>query len=178
MLGLLMVKKVRINYSWITRKWVPYLIYLISFFVRLVYCMLVMPFINQISDFRIVLEEAGTGYFLDCLEYYRFYFHKFLYPFVLHGLSLNTQARIIIFQCFVVAFVPVLLFEIGRKVVDERVGILAAAIYALWPSVIVYTQIVTEEHISALATTLIIYLRFLLCLLFWFLFCLFFWFAV
>lgn len=160
--AIVIMSQVKIDYELMSKKCVPYVIYAISFLVRLIYCILILPFIEQISDFGIVLDEAKSGYFLDCLDYYRFYFHKFLYPFLLHGLSLNNQTKIVIFQCFLVAWVPVILFLIGRKIGDERAGFGAAVMYGFWPSIVVYTQIVTEEHISALVTILIVYL--LICM--------------
>lgn len=147
-----------LKHSLTDNKWVPYILYLITFLTRFVYCYIMLPFITQVSDFKIVIDEAYSGLYTDCLDYYRFYFHKFLYPYLLHSFSLNTQTKIIIFQCFLVSLVPVLLFLIGKKIGRTDVGIISAVIYIIWPSILVYTQLTSEEHISAVTTPLIIYL--------------------
>lgn len=151
-------KKCDIDYSWTQKKWVPYMIYGASFLLRAIYCCMMLPYISQVSDFKIVVDEAASGNFIDCLEYYRFYFHKFFYPYILNGLSINTQAKILIFQCVIVSFIPVLLFYIGKKIINTTVGFWAAIVYICMPSLIVYTQITTEEHISALVTPAIVYI--------------------
>lgn len=151
------VKKAGVVLEWTRNNVVPYIIYVVTFLIRFVYCIFILPFINQISDFKIVADEAASGLFIDNLDYYRFYFHKFFYPYLLRLLSLNTQTKIIIFQCFVVAWIPVILYLIGKRISRSDVGFIAAFIYIVWPSLIVYTQIATEEHISALVTTLIVY---------------------
>ena len=65
----------------------------------MVYCWMMEPHLVQVSDFRILLNEAISGEFTDRLGYYRLYVHKLFYPYLLHALGLRTQWHILLFQC-------------------------------------------------------------------------------
>lgn len=136
----------------------PILIYLGCFISRWVYCRIMNPKTTQISDFLVVLEEAASGLFTDRLDYYRFYVHKFLYPYLLHGIGADTQTKIYLIQSIVVSFVPVLLYFIGKNYISIRAGICAAVIYIIWPVQIIYSSIVTEEHVASVLVLAIIWI--------------------
>lgn len=129
-----------------------------AFAVRYGYCGFMDRYICQVSDFSRTLSEANSGLFTDAINYYRFYLHKFLYPYGLHLLHIKSQSRVLFFQCVCTALCSVVIYHIGTKVANRRVGKSAALMYILWPAHIIYTQIVTEEHLAALFTSLIVFL--------------------
>ncbi len=129
---------------------IPFVLFLLTFITRYSYCNFAGKYITQVSDFALTLSEAQSGLFTDALGYYRFYLHKFLYPFILHTVHMRSQPEILFFQCICVSLCAVVIYYIGLKAADYKAGILAAAIYIMWPAQIVYTQIITEEHIAAL----------------------------
>lgn len=130
----------------------PLILFLITFIVRYSYCCVFGPIVQQSSDFSVTLWEAQCGSFVDMVEYYRYYLHKFLYPFLLHMFGFRTQDRILFLQCIFVSFIPVILYFIGKKIKNESVGLLAAGVYIVWPAQIFYTTVVSEEHLAALVT--------------------------
>ena len=52
-------------------RWIQIKIWLITFISRMVYCTFVNDKLTQRNDFEILLSEAGSGRFIDQLEYYR-----------------------------------------------------------------------------------------------------------
>lgn len=137
-------------------EWTPFFLGVLTFVVRCGYCLLVDKHITQVSDFGVVLSEAQSGVFSDRLEYYRIFLHKFIYPFLLHTFHMNSQTKILIFQCVCVSFVTCGVYLIGKKVACAEVGLEAGILYALWPAQTIYTSIVSEEHVAALLTVYII----------------------
>lgn len=137
---------------------VPFILFGITFLTRFIYCFFMLPYIHQVSDFEIVLKEAQSGMFTDYFDYYRFYFHKFLYPFLLNKLALDSQVKIVYCQCFLVAFIPVVLYFIGKKIRNVKIGVIAAFVYILSPAQLVYVQVATEEHLAALVLVLLVLL--------------------
>ena len=131
-----------------------------TFLTRMIHYSFAQGKVTQIMDFKTVLDKAGTGDFSDKLEYYRMYLHKFLYPWLLHVLHINTQNRIIIFQCVCVTFIPLLLYLLGRRVMDEWTGFLAGFLYLIWPAQTVYISVISEEHLVAPLTLLLLWLLF------------------
>lgn len=136
----------------------PIVLFIITFITRYSHCvfMQIIAQVHQVSDFAITLEEAQSGLFTDRLSYYRLYLHKFLYPFLLHALNLTTQERIFFFQSICLSFTSIVLFYIGSKIANKKVGMVSALIYIFWPAQIVYSSVVTEEHIAVLVTALIV----------------------
>ena len=128
----------------------------LTFASRYAYCNFMDDYISQVSDFAITLYGAQTGDFSDRINYYRFYLHKYLYPFILHLLQLTSQSRILLFQSICASACSFIIYCIGKKIANREIGILATLIYIIWPAQIVYTQIITEEHVAALLTSLII----------------------
>lgn len=140
---------------------IPIAIFLLSFGIRLIYCYLMERYITQVSDFEMVLSNAISGEFLDDLDelrYYRIWSHKFIYPWLLNTIGVNTQMDIFLFQGVIAAVVSLSLYYLGKEIGGEKYGIIASVIHIVWPSQIIYTIIVTEEHMAALITVLIVYL--------------------
>lgn len=152
----------RINRTIHSRDWnsgilCPILLFSITFVSRMVYCWMMEPHLAQVSDFRILLNEAISGEFTDRLGYYRLYVHKLFYPYLLHALGLRTQWHILLFQCFCVSWIPVILYCTGEKIGDRRIGLLAGIIYVLYPTQLLYLAITTEEHMAALIISALVY---------------------
>lgn len=137
---------------------IPILLFLFCFIIRYSYCHFMDGYINQIYDFGLVLEKAKNGMFTEYLEYYRRYLHKFFYPLLLRVLRITTQSKILLFQCICVSFIAVILFYIGKEIAGEKLGIIQAIIFIMWPAQVIYTQVITEEHIAALLLTAIVLL--------------------
>jgi len=129
-----------------------------TFLPRCLYVFFIDSKISQISDFELALDMAVSGNFEALSGYYKVYFHKFLYPYLLHALHMNTQTKVLYFQCICVSFVPIVLYLIGNKIGNGMIGFIAGTLYAIWPSQISYIAIVSEEHIASLLTTIIILL--------------------
>ena len=138
--------------------WMPILLFLICFITRYLYCVFMDSHINQMYDFKSLLDAAKSGVFADDLRYYRMFLHKFFYPFFLHLSHITTQSRILFFQCILASGITVLLFYIGKEIDGKRLGVIQAALYIMWPAQLVYIQVVTEEHMAAFWTVLIVFL--------------------
>ena len=85
-----------------------------AFAIRYGYCGFMDRYICQVSDFSRTLSEANSGLFTDAINYYRFYLHKFLYPYGLHLLHIRSQSRVLLFQCVCTALCSVVIYHIGR----------------------------------------------------------------
>ena len=135
----------------------PILLFLGGFFTRYLYCDYVNTINSQVSDFADILYRASAG-FGDYPEYYRFFPHKFYYAYILHELGIYKQEDVYLFACAVLAFVPVLLYMIGKRIRGEGLGLAAALIYILWPAQLIYSSVVTEEHIASAGTALTVFM--------------------
>lgn len=161
--GMLLLCKYLLYKNTISKRGFYIGIWCFTLLVRIVTCIIVNPNLVQISDFFTTLKHAKSGYFYDDVEYYRFFLHKMLYPYILNRLSLNTQLKIIMFQCFCTSFIPLILYKIGQLIERESVGAISAILYSCWPGQIIYTAIVTEEHIASLITVLMVYFVLSIC---------------
>ena len=145
------------DFKWID-KLSGYKIWLLGFGTRLVFILFVQDKVEQTSDFAITLSEASSGVFTDNLEYYRNWVHKLIYPLLLHEFGFTSSQRIYILQCFLVGFICLLVYELAKKISGQRGGAIAALIYILWPGQIIYTSMISEEHVAALLTLLLAYM--------------------
>ena len=82
------------------------------------------------------------------------------YPFLLYTSGFRTQNRIFFFQCIIAAFIALFVFMIGRKIKNDKCGLVSALIYIMWPAQLLYTSVITEEHVAALLLVIIVYLVF------------------
>lgn len=130
------------------KQYFPFLVWILSFGIRYSYCLYVNPQAQQVSDFSFILSEAING--PSGTEYYKYYLHKFLYPFLLHFLGFRTQIGVLLFQCIVAASTSLLIFLLGKEIGGTSLAFLAAIIHVFWPSQIVYVSITSEEHVAAL----------------------------
>lgn len=158
-MGVSLLRRLRNGHSPASIKRMPLFLFLASFITRYSYCCIFGPITQQTSDFAVTLWEAECGSFVDMVGYYRFYLHKFFYPFLLHTLGFRTQDAIFFLQCIFTALVPVVIYYIGEKInPTSRIGCIAAIVYIIWPGQLFYATIVTEEHLAALVTSLIVFL--------------------
>lgn len=138
-------------------RWIQIKIWLITFISRMVYCTFVNDKLTQRNDFEILLSEAGSGRFIDQLEYYRIYAHKLLFPLILHKLHFRNQMSIYLAQCVIMGLCSVLIYGLGKMLLDEKGARIAALIYIIWPGQLIYAGIITEEHVAALLTLFLIW---------------------
>lgn len=141
-------------------RYIPFIIFLVTFISRLSYCTYVSSHMHQISDFGATLEAAARGDFANHKSYYPVCLHKFFYTYLLNILHITTQYKVFIFQSFCVSLVSVLIYKIGINIKNEKLGLLAAIVYICWPSNIIYSTIIVEDHMAALLVCIIIYLLF------------------
>lgn len=135
-------------------------VFLLAFVIRFAYCTYVAPYVSQISDFDVTLAHAWTGDFTDRAIYFASFPHKIFYPLLLHILRITTQNRIFLFQSILSGVVALLLYKICSFFKNRKIAPITALLYSFWPSQVVYTQIISEEHIA----TALILLIFLLSL--------------
>lgn len=156
--GVSLLHKLKIGHNLASIKRIPLFLFLAAFITRYSYCCIFGPITQQTSDFAVTLWEAECGSFVDMVGYYRVYLHKFFYPFLLHTLGFRTQDAIFFLQCIFTAFVPVVIYYIWEKITpNSRIGCIAAVVYIIWPGQLFYATVITEEHLAALVTVLIVF---------------------
>ena len=138
----------------------------ITFLIRLIYLIKINPHVTQVSDFGRVLSTATSMDFSNDIMYYQTSYH-WLYYTILNGLLYKVfgsyQIVTLMFNLVVVTLIPIVVYHICYKIFNNRkVGNIAAILYALWPSNILYTVIATPEHLSSLFLVLSIYLSILI----------------
>lgn len=133
-------------------------VFLCAFLIRLAYFILMKNRIAQISDFKVILTYAESGKYASNMFYYRMFPHKLLYPFFLHSIGLRDQTKILIFQFICVSLIAVIIFYIGNEIKGKKLGLIASLLYAIWPAHVVYSTVITEEHIAAFLTILCAFL--------------------
>lgn len=134
--------------------------FLLSFGSRLLFVTFVSDKIVQTSDFEITLKNASSGAFTDNLEYYRNWVHKLIYPMILHAFKFTSSKRIFFLQCTIIGFVGVMVYLLAKRLIGQRGGAIAAMLYVLWPGQIIYASMITEEHVAALLTLILVYMMF------------------
>lgn len=133
-------------------------IWIVTFITRMLWCIYVDNKITQVSDFSVAIKTAITGKWSENANYYRSYAHKIYYPVILHALKLDSQTKILVFQCFVLAFCSVIIYKLSHRIYGSRkAGVISSVIYICWPAQVVYTGIVTEEHVAMLVMLISVY---------------------
>ena len=133
-------------------KYKALLVFFMTFFSRLFYLVCMRNQIAQISDFHTTLHYAQTGTYTENIIYYSHFPHKLVYPLFLHSMGLDTQAKILMFQVICVSLIALSIYSIGKMMFSEQTGFFASLLYIFWPSQIVYTSIISEEHLGGLLT--------------------------
>lgn len=131
----------------------PIILFLLCFVTRLAWCEFVNPMIVQVSDFEENLRIITTGFY--DLNYYRIYTHKLIYPLMIRTLGIHTEHAALVFQCFLVSFIPPLIYHMGKRIRSPKTGLLAALIYLVWPGHLVFISAICDEHIIILILTAI-----------------------
>lgn len=137
---------------------IEFLLYLVSLVPRIFYIAFIDNNLTQVSDFAMIVSHTDSLNFTDNIQYYRNFAHKMIYPLFLHYLHLNNQSRILYFQCFIVSFNAVLIYLIGNKMKSRCTGIVGGLLFSLWPSLILYVSLVSEEHLASVLLLIIILL--------------------
>ena len=137
----------------------PAFLFLVTFAIRFQYCIFMNPIRKQTSDFARTLYYAIHGHFeTPAVDFYQFFTHKFYHGFFLYYFGFRSQLRVYFLQCVYVGFIAVLIYFIGKRIRDERLGLLAATLYVLWPTQTLYQSQTSEEHPSALIAAALIFL--------------------
>lgn len=135
-----------------------FLLYFVSLVPRIFYITFIDNNLKQVSDFAMIVSHADSLNFTDNIQYYRNFVHKMIYPLLLHYLRLNSQKRILYFQCFIVSFNAALIYLIGKKMKNRCAGIIGGLLFSMWPSLILYVSLVSEEHFASVILLVIILL--------------------
>lgn len=141
-------------------KYLPFLIFGLTFISRLICVLLLNDNMIQISDFGTALSNANTLNFVG--RYFQVFTHWILYPTFIHyifQLFGSSQLVALIFNCFCISFISVFIYLIGKKIFgDNRPGLIGSMIYLLWPSNILYVAIFTPDHVVALLLLIAVFL--------------------
>lgn len=132
----------------------------LTLFIRIIFVMFINSNITQISDFSTVYKNASSFSFEPF--YYQKAYHYLLYTYI-NGLALKlfgtSQIVILLINAFVVSIVPIFLYLICNKLFNNRsIGNIASLIYCVWPSMIIYTSIMSPDHFAMLFLTISVYL--------------------
>lgn len=136
-----------------------FLIWLFCFIPRLIVILFLNDHMIQISDFGNALERARDMEFGS--DYYRVFSHWILYPFVNHEIFRlfgENQSVAMVANNILLSFIPVFLFLLGKRICNSKVGAVAAVLYIIWPSTILYVTIFCPDHYAALLLTIAVYL--------------------
>lgn len=132
----------------------PWILFLLCFLSRYGYCFFIAPRVAQFNDFAEYLRIANVGDYSSPI--YLFFPHKLSYPLLLRAFGLLTQERAFFFQSLCAAGIAPLLYRMGRQIKNEKLGLLAAVLYLVWPGQLIYGAIVTDEHLVAFLLTAIV----------------------
>lgn len=128
----------------------------LSLMVRLLYVVVIPT--EPISDFKILYEAAqasSRGDFswshVSISEGY-FYWWCYQIPFVLYeSIIIRLFHSIFVLKLFNVFFmvgINYLLYRIGRFFLSDKAALCVAFIYAIFPGAVMYTSVLTNQHIS------------------------------
>lgn len=149
-----------IKFMKIKPKYIPFIIFGLTFITRLFCVIILNDHIMQVSDFGTALANAGTINFDG--RYYQVFSHWILYPTIVHYIFLifgNSQLVALIFNCIIVSFISLFIYLLSTKIFDNKnIGIVGSLIYIFWPSNLLYVTIFTPDHVVALLLIITIYL--------------------
>ena len=136
------------------------IIIILSVITRIGIVLILNSKITQIYDFGIALNTAYTGDITDI--YHSMYSHWDLYPLIIHifcKIFGNYQIVALLFNSVISILTCVMIFLVSNKIFKEKTyGFVASIIYIIWPANILYTLILTQEHICILLLLTSVYL--------------------
>ena len=138
----------------------PVLLFLVTFAIRFQYCVFMDPVREQTSDFARTLYYAIHGHYASTgIHWYNaIYTHKFFHGWFLYHLGFRSQMLIYTLQCVYAGLIAALLYLIGRRIRDRRLGLIASVLYILWPIQTLYQAQTSEEHPAAFIAVLLVWL--------------------
>lgn len=141
-------------------KYIPIIIFGLTFITRLVIALVFKNDLIQLSDFGLAYSNSISLAFNTV--YYWTFPHWILYPSILHlvykilGVS---QLSGFIFNSFMISLSAVLIYLISKRIFKNKVAsIMSTLFYILWISNILYILIYTPEHVTICLLLLSIYL--------------------
>lgn len=156
---IILFRKVKIN---INEKYYFWIILLLSIITRIGVVLLFNSSITQVSDFGVAFTNSENLIFKK--EVYRVFTHWIMYPVVLNKVykifgysqlvALFTNAFILILLNIIIYKISFILFK------SKKYAFIATLLYIFWPANILYTLILTQEHLCALLLLSSIYLFF------------------
>lgn len=148
------------NINLLEHKKTIWIITIAAFLIRLIYVIKINNNIVQVSDFGNVFNTAKTLEYN--ISYYQYAYHYFLYTFLngmIYKIFGGYQIVTLILNTVILSIIPILLFKICQKIFKlNTIGNLAAILYSFWPSLILYTAIMSPDHLALFFLVLSIYL--------------------
>ena len=134
-------------------------IFLIALCVRLAFLLFYGQFVYPISDFEMV-HMAAMGFGRP--QNYELWSHWAIYSIILQVLYILTVPHYItaqVLNAIVTSGTAVIIYLLAYNMSDKRnIALAAAAIFALYPTNIVYNTILTNEHLAVLFTCIFLLL--------------------
>ncbi|MDQ2084945.1 glycosyltransferase family 39 protein [Herbivorax sp. ANBcel31] len=132
------------------RKILIFSLILLTFVTRLIWINVVnvVP-VSDFGNYHSVASKLVNGN-LDGNNYISFFPHVIGYPAVLSMVYRIFGAEVIVAQLLNIVLscgTVFLIYLIGKRIVGERCGFIAALLWALWPSQIFYNSLVATEHL-------------------------------
>ena len=155
------IKKLKIN---ISNKYILLFLFCLCLLIRLIIVFSLCDNMIQSSDFSLAFKRSiDLNYSAD---YYRVFSHWILYPLINHlfyQLFGSSQLVSLIFNSIFVSFIPVLLYLVTFKIINNKAfSFLSSIFYILWPSTILYVTIFTPDHYAAVLLLFSVYMFFIL----------------
>lgn len=153
------LKKLNLNIKMNEKHFLKILLFL-AIITRIGIVFLLNNKITQISDFGSAFVNSENLTFAN--ETYRVFTHWILYPVILNKIykifgysqlvALLTNAVILILVSILIYKIALIIFK------DKKYAFYSSLIYILWPANILYTLILTQEHLCALLLLAALYL--------------------
>ncbi|MCI8610857.1 MAG: hypothetical protein HFE66_02910 [Clostridiales bacterium] len=141
-------------------KYYIWIVFILAAATRLAAVFVLEPYMTQISDFGKAFEVSQTMDFST--DYYKVFYHWILLPSILNVIYKVFGASQLVALCFnavILIASSVLVYKIGCLLYKNRnLGFLGALVYIFWPANILYTLILTPEHICVLLLFTVMYL--------------------
>ncbi len=139
-----------------------YFIILLTFLVRILYVIKINNNITQVSDFKYVFNQASLMKFNLNPSKYQIAYHYILYAY-LNGLLYKIfgahQLVSMLFNAVFISGAAILIYATAYKITKNRtISNLASLLYLCWPSITLYTAILSPDHLCLFFILLSTYL--------------------
>ena len=147
-------------FSFINEKNYFLIILIFSIITRIGIVLCLNSNIKQLSDFEIALNTAYSGNITD--SYHLIFSHWNLYPLILNifcNIFGNYQIVVLLFNAIVNILTSIMIYLLCNRIFNnKKYGFWASTIYIIWPANILYTLILTQEHVGILLLLTAVYL--------------------